>query len=305
MTETTGQGLKYFRPQILSGLANLTLKSRQVVDGVLSGLHDSTFRGYSVEFTEHRQYSPGDDIRHIDWKAYGKSDRYLIKEYEEETNLKGFIMVDASASMDYGPEGATKWEYACCLAASLSYLLLRQRDAAGLLIFSDQVKTALPPVTRKSHLKQIDQALAGVSPGGRASTERLMATAQSIAPRRGLVIYISDLLDQHEEAIQGLKRLMYRKNEIIVFHILDNAELEFPFTDLARFEDLELGDMVMTDPLSIRKEYRLRMQAFLDQCAQMCRSGSIEYQLMDTSVPLQIALAKYLSGRTSNRGIRR
>lgn len=296
--------MKYVRPQTLSRLANLTLKSRQVVDGVLSGLHDSTFHGYSVEFTEHREYSPGDDIRHIDWKAYGKSDRYLIKEYEEETNLKGFIMVDASASMDYGSGDTTKWEYACQLAASLSYLLLRQRDAAGLLIFSEEVKTVLPPKTRISYMRQIDHALSQTLPGGRVSTVKLMTAARGLAPRRGLVICISDLLDQGEETIQGLHQLMHKKNEIIVFQVVDREELELSFTDLTLFEDMEVDASLMADPLAIKKEYGRRMKFFLEQCAQRCRSGSIEYQLLDTSIDLGEALAGYLSTRKVKRKLR-
>jgi uncharacterized protein (DUF58 family) len=299
-----GEGLKYIRPDILSRLVHLNLKSRQVVEGVFSGLHDSIYHGYSVEFTEHREYSQGDDIRHIDWKAYAKSDRYLIKEYEEETNLRGLIMVDASASMDFGSGGISKWEYACYLAASLSYLLLKQRDAAGLIVFSDEVRAVLPPKTRISYLKQIDNALSETQPGGMVSTQGFIPAAHSIVKQRGLVIFISDLLDHHEESIQELRRLMHRKNEVIVLQVLDGEELEFPFTGLTQFEDLELQDRVMADPLSIRKEYRRRMRSFLERCANLCRGSSMEYQLFDTSTPPGVALAEYLSTRDATRKAR-
>lgn len=294
-------GLKYLRPEILSRLTNLTLKSRQVVEGVLSGLHDSTFRGYSVEFAEHRKYSPGDDIRHIDWKAYAKSDRYLIKEYEEETNLRGLIMIDASASMDYGSAETTKWEYACYLAASLSYLLLKQRDAVGLVIFNEEVKRALPPMTRLSYLRHIDGALAETSPQGRVSSDKLMSVAHGLAPRRGLVILISDLLDQSGELIHGLKQLKHRKNEILVFQVLDPEELEFPFAGLTIFEDMESDTNVMADPIAIKKEYQRRMQAFVGHCAALCRAGFLEHQLFNTQMPPGLALAKYLSSRNITR----
>jgi len=289
--------LKYFRPEILSGLGKASLKSRQVVEGVLSGLHDSTFRGYSVEFAEHRKYSHGDDIRHIDWKAYGKSDRYLIKEYEEETDLKGLIIIDASASMDYGSGESTKWEYACYLAASLSYLLLRQRDAVGMVVFNDEVRAALPPMMRLSYLKHIDNALSRSRPQGRVSSANLMSTVRGMAPRRGLVILISDLLDQCEEIITSIKQLKHRKNEIIVFQVLDKEELDFPFTGLTIFEDMEQDTRVMADPLAIRKEYRRRMNAFLEHCSHLCRSALLEHRLLNTSTPPGLALSKYLSTR--------
>lgn len=288
----------YFDPLVLARLSNLYLKARWVVEGIMSGMHRSRSKGFSVEFEEHREYSPGDEIRRIDWKALGKFDRYFIKETEDETNLRAYLLLDSSGSMDYGSNGITKFEYGSILTASLAYLLLKQQDAAGLVTFSNRIESFIPPKARRGYIMEIVHALEGRGPSGETNVAKIIQEIAAKMRRRGLVILVSDLLDEPEEILKGLRLFRFKGNDVIVFHLLDAAELELPFDGNILFEDLEETDLKVTaDPQAIRKVYRRVVQEFINRLRKECQDNSIDYQLLSTSTPLDHALVSYLSWR--------
>jgi uncharacterized protein (DUF58 family) len=291
-------GKNYFDPKVLAGISNLYLRARWVVEGMMSGVHRSRAKGFSVEFEEHREYSPGDEIRRIDWKALGKFDRYFIKEYEDETNLRAYLVLDTSASMDYASNGITKFDYGCTLAASLAYLILKQQDAAGLVTFSSRVEAFIPPKAKRDYLIQILHALENRGPAGETNVGKILEDIGGQIKRRGLVILVSDLLDEPEQILKGLRLFRFKGNDVIVFHLLDQAELDLPFDGNILFEDLEAANLkVVADPRSIRNTYREVVQEFINEMRKQCRDSSIDYQLISTSTPLDQALASYLSWR--------
>jgi len=287
----------YFDPLTLSKLSTLLLRARYVVEGLISGVHTSPYKGFSVEFSEHRQYTPGDEIRHIDWKAYAKFDRYYIKEYEEETNLRCYLLIDASASMNYRSNGVSKFDYACYLAAALAYIMLNQQDLVGLVTFSDGIRQQLPARSSPGHLRTVLDSLEQTAPAGDTNLGRTLHHIASQLKRRGLVIVLSDLLDEPLEVMQGLRHLRYQKHEVLVFHVLDNDEIAFPFTQLTQFEDLENATRVITDPRAIAADYQEQMQQFIKGYETMCRRQSIDYTLVNTTTPLDKGLLKYLAWR--------
>ena len=289
---------KYFDPKVLAGISNLSLRARWVVEGIMSGIHRSRSKGFSVEFEEHREYSPGDEIRRIDWKALGKFDRYFIKEYEDETNLRAYLLLDTSASMDYSSDGISKFDYGCTLTASLAYLILRQQDAAGLVTFSNRIENIIPPRAKRDYLTQIVHALENHRPGGETNVGRILEEIAGQVKRRGIVILISDLLDEPAQILKGLRLFRFKGNDVIVFHILDQAELDLPFEGNILFEDLETTTLnVIADPRAIRQTYRQVVEEFTSQMRKECYDSSIDYQLISTSTPLDQALASYLSWR--------
>jgi len=295
-TETTRRG--YFDPLVLAKIAHMSLRARHVVEGLLSGLHDSPYRGYSVEFAEHREYVPGDEIRHIDWKAYGKFDRYFIKEYEEETNLRAYLLVDASASMDYGSEGLSKFDYSCYLAASLAYLMLRQGDNVGLVTFGAQVQRYIPPRGGVQHIHALASHLEATRPQGETHLDQVLRELASKLTRRGMIIVISDLFDDPEVIMRTLRYFRHRRNEVMVFHVLDKNELEFPFQRLTVFEDIEdTAVRVLSDPRAIRAAYLQQMELFIAEYRRACRRETIDYSLFPTTTPLDVALTRYLARR--------
>jgi uncharacterized protein (DUF58 family) len=294
----TNDEKNYFDPKVLAGISNLYLRARWVVEGMMSGVHRSRSKGFSVEFEEHREYSPGDEIRRIDWKALGKFDRYFIKEYEDETNLRAYLLVDTSGSMDYASDGITKFDYGCTLAASLAYLILRQQDAAGVVTFSDHIEAFIPPKAKRDYLLQILHALENRGPGGETNVGRILEEIAGQIKRRGLVVLVSDLLDEPEKILKGLRLFRFKGNDVIVFHLLDPAELSLPFDGNILFEDLEeLNLRVVADPRAIRKTYREVVEEFTSRMRQECHDNIIDYQLISTSTPLDRALASYLSWR--------
>ncbi len=247
----------YFDPKVLAGISNLYLRARWVVEGMMSGIHRSRSKGFSVEFEEHREYSPGDEIRRIDWKALGKFDRYFIKEYEDETNLRAYLLLDASASMDYASDGVTKFDYGCTLSASLAYLILKQQDAAGIVTFSNRIEAFIPPRAKRDYLTQILHALENRGPAGETNVGKILEDIAGQIKRRGLVILISDLLDDPAQVLKGLRLFRFKGNDVIVFHLLDQAELDLPFDGNILFEDLEETSLrVIADPRAIRQVYR-------------------------------------------------
>jgi uncharacterized protein (DUF58 family) len=289
--------LNHFDPQVLAKLKNLSLRARFVVDGVMVGIHPSRAKGLSSEFEEHREYTQGDDIRHIDWKAYGKFDRYFIKEYREATNLRSTILLDASASMAYGSNGWSKFEYGCTLTASLAYLLLKQQDAVGLITFSDRMETNLPPLAAPGHFFAILRELENRKPRGATSGGSVLQELAGSWGRRGIIIIISDLLDKPEEVMRGLKQIRSRGSDVIVFHLLDRDELEFPFEGATLFKDLEEDLKILTDPLSLRSSYLKTINALVEGYRQGCTSYWIDYSLLETSTGLDRALVRYLTWR--------
>jgi uncharacterized protein (DUF58 family) len=294
----TNDEKNYFDPKVLAGISNLYLRARWVVEGMMSGVHRSRSKGFSVEFEEHREYSPGDEIRRIDWKALGKFDRYFIKEYEDETNLRAYLLVDTSGSMDYASDGITKFDYGCTLAASLAYLILRQQDAAGVVTFSDHIEAFIPPRAKRDYLLQILHALENRGPGGETNVGKILEEIAGQIKRRGLVVLVSDLLDEPEKILKGLRLFRFKGNDVIVFHLLDPAELSLPFDGNILFEDLEeLNLRVVADPRAIRKTYREVVEEFTSRMRQECHDNIIDYQLISTSTPLDRALASYLSWR--------
>ena len=294
-----GEGDKnYFDPKVLAGIANLSLRARWVVEGLMSGVHKSRAKGFSVEFEEHREYSPGDEIRRIDWKALGKFDRYFIKEYEDETNLRAYLLLDASASMNYASDGITKFDYACTLTASLAYLILKQQDAAGLVTFSSRIEAFVPPRAKRDYLTHILHALENRGPGGDTNVGKILDDIAAQVKRRGLIVLVSDLLDEPAEILKGLRQFRFKGNDVIVFHLMDPAELNLPFDGNILFEDLEAANLrVITDPRAIRATYQQVVTEFITDMRKQCHDNAIDYQLISTATPLDRALASYLSWR--------
>lgn len=289
----------YFDPKVLAGIANLQLRARWVVEGLMSGIHRSRAKGFSVEFEEHREYTPGDEIRRIDWKAYGKFDKYFIKEYEDETNVRAYLLLDSSASMDYGSDGITKFDYACTLVASLAYLILKQQDSAGLVTFSNKVESFLPPRAKRDYLVNLLHALEQRRAAGETNVGKMLDDIAGQIRRRGLIILVSDLLDEPETILKGLRQFRFKGNDVIVFHLLDQAELDLPFDGNVRFEDLEETSLnVITDPRAIQSTYRQVVQEFIGNLRRECHANTIDYQLISTTTPLDRALASYLSWRS-------
>jgi uncharacterized protein (DUF58 family) len=289
---------KYLNPEVVSKLASMELKARLVVEGFIVGLHRSPYHGFSVEFAEHRQYMPGDDFRHIDWKVYGKSDRFYIKQFEEETNLKAYILLDASNSMGYKSDGISKLEYGSYLAASLAYLMLRQQDAPGLLVYDERIRSYIPPRGAQSHINPILRQLNDTMPSSGTDAAVAFHELADRIKRRGLIIVISDLLDDPEKFLLGLKHFRHRQHEVIVFQVLDPFERSFAYGAEARFKDMESNRELLTDPWQIRKEYLARMQEYLDTVSRTCRDSQIDYHLLDSSVPFDKALFGYLAKRS-------
>ena len=293
--------MNHFDPKVLAKLKNLYLRARVVVDGVMVGIHPSRAKGLSSEFEEHREYSPGDDVRHIDWKAYGKFDRYSIKEYRETTNLKAYILLDTSSSMSYASDGWSKFEYGSTLTASLAYLMLKQQDAVGLITFSNRIEKMVPPMATPGHLFAILKELEdGITRGETSSGSVLQELAGSLK-RRGFIILISDLLDKPEEVMRGLKQLRSKGNDVMVFHLLDRDELEFPFEQPTLFMDLEEDMKLLTNPQEVRPAYLTSMNSLIEGYRQSCASYLIDYSLFNTSTGLDRALVRYLTWREKFR----
>ncbi|MBF8299799.1 MAG: hypothetical protein HW394_169 [Acidobacteria bacterium] len=289
--------LRFLDPAVLARLGTIDLKARAVVEGLLSGLHRSPLKGFSVEFAEYRQYLPGDDLSSIDWKVYARTDRYYVKKFEEETNLDCHLLLDVSASMGYGSRGVTKLEYGSVLAASLAYLMNRQRDAVSLTTFDDAILTMVPASARPSHLRSILVTLDRIALGRRTDLSTPLHRLADGIGKRGLVVLISDLLDEPERVVDGLRHFRFRGSEVIVFHLVDPAELTFPFERAARFRDMELGDEVMAVPSVVRREYLDALHAAVDRYKRELGSEGIDYRLIDSSTPLEFALMSYLSTR--------
>ena len=288
---------KYFDPEFIAKLDRFDLRARLIVEGFITGLHKSPFHGFSVEFLEHREYLPGDPIKHIDWKVYGKSDRYFIKKYEEETNLKAYILVDCSKSMGFSSQMINKLEYAKTLASALSYLMISQQDAVGLLSFADEILQYIPPRSAKTHLSTIFHELDSLSPQNKTNTAKILHNLAERIKKRGLIILISDLLDDPEEIISGLQHFRHHKHEVVVFHILDDQELNFQYKQKTRFVDMETGEEIITHPWEIKKLYKEKINNMKNFFTGKCRNAFIDYMPINTSTNYEQALFAYLIKR--------
>jgi len=288
---------KYLDPRVLAKISKLDLKARLIVEGFISGLHKSPFHGFSVEFAQHREYVPGDDTRHIDWKVYAKSDRYYIKQYEQETNLKSYILLDTSESMGYASDGMTKLEYGGCIAASLTYLMLQQQDAVGLALFNDEVREFIRDSGHPSHLKLIAHRIEQARPEGKTKVRGILDDLAERIKRRGLIILVSDLFVDVDDLLRALRHFRHKRHEVIVFHVLDEYERTFPFTELTLFKGLEQYPQVFAEPRSLRKDYLAEFESFVRRVKQGCRQHSIDYVQLSTRDSLEVALSSYLAAR--------
>jgi uncharacterized protein (DUF58 family) len=288
---------RFLLPEVVSKLGRIDLKARLVVEGFLTGLHRSPFKGFSVEFAEYRQYMPGDELKRIDWKVYAKTDRFYIREYQEETNLRAYLLLDTSGSMAYKSDKISKLEYASYLAASLAYLLLKQKDSVGLVQFGTKIEKYIPPRQAGAHLSVLLNALDKIKPGGETDLSKTFHQLAERIKRRGLVIIFSDLFDAKEKVIKALRHFRHRKHEVLVFHILDRNEIDFAFAAPLVLKDLESKNELTIDPRIIRKEYQHTFDEFFKDFQRQCRESRIDYHLITTDMPFDRALLSYLEKR--------
>jgi uncharacterized protein (DUF58 family) len=292
-------GRAFLDPAVVARLSHLDVRARLVVEGFIAGMHRSPFHGFSVEFAEHRPYMPGDPLKNLDWKVWARSDRLLVKQYTEETNLRCHLLLDLSGSMAFrSPRAAmSKLEYAQSLAAALAYLMLQQQDAVGALLFADRPLRYLPARAVRSHLDEVLKALGGMEPQGKTKLGPALHELAERIKRRGLIVLLSDLMDRPSEVLLGLQHFRHRRHEVVVFHILDPDEIDFPYADTTTFVDMESGDRITTEPWEIARRYRERLAAWSDQYARVCRENRIDYVRLDTRTPFDRALLAYLEKR--------
>lgn len=290
---------KYLDPETVAKLENIELKARMVVEGFITGLHRSPYHGFSVEFAEHRQYRSGDEIRHVDWKVFGRTEKYFVKQFEEETNLRSMIALDASASMNYTSKkgGVTKFEYGSYLAAALSLLMINQRDAAGLALYDTEIQAFLPPNSRPSYIREILRTLENAKPANTTGTASALNVLAERIKRRGLVIVISDFFDDIDSVLMALKHFRHKRHEVIAFQLLDPRELDFKLGSGANFKDMETGEEMLTQPYQIQASYSKAVKEFVAKIKRECRNHNIDYNLIDTSTPFDKALQDYLTKR--------
>lgn len=294
---------KYFDPQILARLEGLALRARWIVEGYLSGLHRSPYHGFSIEFAEHREYAPGDDLRYVDWKVFGRTDKFYLKQFEEETNLICSLVLDTSESMAYRSPQApmSKLDYARCAAAALAYLVLKQRDSVGLVTFDREVRSVVRPSSNPSHWDRLVRVMEDATPSCKTSVGPIFRDLGERLRRRGMVVILSDLFDDVSAIVTGLKQLRHRHHEVIVFHVLDPAELTFPFDQSLRLRGLEGWPDVVVEPRAIRRAYQEQFGRYCRRLEQGCRAAQVDYLPMRTDRPLHWVLTGYLSSRMRGR----
>lgn len=290
---------RYFDPATLAKIQGLELRARHIVEGYVSGVHRSPYHGYSVEFAEHREYVPGDDLRYVDWKVFAKTDKIYLKQYEEETNLIAYLLLDTSQSMDYQGPGVplSKLEYAKCLVAALAYLILQQQDSVGLVTFDSRINTLLRAQTNPSHLKPILQLLEGAVADKKTSTGPIFHDLAERFKKRGVVAIFSDMFDDLGSMLAGLKHLRHRRHEVILFHVLDPAELDFPFHKITLFRGLEGLPDVLTEPQALRNAYLEQLHGYLKDLKKGCRAQRVDYVPVRTDQPVDVVLSTFLAPR--------
>lgn len=287
----------FLHPEAIKRIARLELRARHIVEGFLSGMHRSPYFGQSVEFLQHREYAVGDDLRHVDWKVWAKHDRLTVKQYEEDTNLRCTLLVDVSGSMQYGNGPLNKYEYACTVATSLAYLILKQQDAVGCVAFDESIRTTIPARSKRNHLFSVIEGLRVSEPREKTELNMLLRSIAENHAHRGMMILISDLLTDPEETLKGLQQLRQRGHDVLVFHVLDDDELDFPFSGPTRFEGMELPQHLNCNPRALRDGYLQAMQEHLALLRRGCASAFVDYALLRTTDPLDAALAAYLNNR--------
>ena len=290
---------RFLHPEVIQRIARLDLRARYVVEGFLAGMHRSPYFGQSVEFLQHRPYTWGDDLRYVDWKVWAKQDRLYVKQFEEDTNLRLTLLADVSGSMHYGAGAMNKYEYASTLAVSLAYLVLRQQDAVGCLAFDERARATVPQRTKRNHLDSIIQSLDSSRPADKTDLYPILRTAVESFPRRGMTVVISDLLIEREGLFRGLKLLRSRGHDVLVFHVLDDDELDFPFSGPTRFEGLELPVHLACNPRALRQGYLDALGRYLEEVRRGCAVQNVDYVLLRTSQSLGPALAAFLNHRSA------
>lgn len=289
---------RYLRPEVIRQVSRLDLRAKFIVEGFLSGLHASPYHGFSVEFSEHRKYVPGDDLKDIDWNVFAKTDKYYIKKFQAETNLHGYLVMDLSASMGYTfRQELTKFEYGICLAAALGYLMIHQQDPVGLVTFDQKIRAFLPPKSKRSQLGSILAVLAQIKPTGETDVAACLHQLAGMIRTKSLVIVFSDLLSDPEPILHSIHHLRHRGNEVILFHILDEAEVKFPFDGLFEFEDLENHEKLVLDGKGVRADYLAALNEFIEKYRTECFKANVDYVPVDTSINFDKALMEYLLNR--------
>ena len=293
------ESLTSLDPRTLAKLKGLTLRARHIVEGYVAGLHKSPYHGFSIEFAEHREYAPGDDLRYVDWKVFGKTDKFYLKQYEEETNLVSYMLLDTSESMQYQSADAplSKLEYAKCIAASLSYLILQQQDSVGMVTFDREVRALVRASSNPSHLRQLLHVMEDAPAERKTATGPIFHDLAERLKKRGIVLVLSDLFDDVPAMMAGLKHFRHRRHEVVIFHILDPAELDFPFRNMTMFKGLEQMPDMLVDPRALRRAYLDEFGRFVQEVKRGCRRHHIDYVQIRTDQSLEIALSSYLSSR--------
>lgn len=297
MPVTTDDPRRFLHPETIARIARLDLRAQHVVEGFISGMHRSPFFGHSVEFVQHREYTHGDDLRHLDWKVWSRTDRYYIKQFEEETNLRSTLVVDVSESMHYGRGALNKYEYACTIAACLGYLLLRQQDSVGMLTFDSDVRQVVPSRGQQLHINALVQAMHTSKPREKTDLYRVLRRVAEQVQSRGMIVLISDLLADREPLFRGLEMLAHRRHDVLVFHVLDEDEVAFPFQGATRFEGMEELPHLLCDPRALRDGYLQALEDYLVEVRRGCARLGVDYAMVKTSDYLDAALSKFLHYR--------
>jgi uncharacterized protein (DUF58 family) len=298
---TSDDPKRFLDPATIARIGRLDLRAKQVVEGYISGMHKSPFFGQSVEFVQHREYVSGDDIRHLDWKVWSKTDRYYIKQFEAETNLRATLVVDTSESMAYGRGPMTKYEYACTAAACLAYLITKQQDSAGLFTYGFDVRQVVPPRSSQMHVDAIARALDASRPGQQTDVQKVLRKVAESTGSRGVVILFSDLLTDRGPLFKGLEMLRHKRHDVVVFHVLDDDELTFPFGGTTKFEGLEEQPHLVCDPKALRDGYLEELEAYLTEVRRGCTRMGVDYTLIRTSDYLDAVLSRFLFRRMADR----
>jgi uncharacterized protein (DUF58 family) len=288
---------RFLHPETIARISRLDLRARQAVEGFITGMHKSPFFGHSVEFVQHRDYTAGDDIRHLDWKVWSKTDKYYIKQYEAETNLRSTLVVDVSNSMHYGRGPLNKYEYGCTIAACLGYMLLRQQDSVGMITFDEEVRHVVPARSQNTHIDALVNAMHVSKPRDKTDIEKILHRVAETAPARGLIVIISDLLVDREPLFRGLEMLRHNRHDVLVFHVMDDDELKFPFAGTTRFEGMEELIHLLCDPRALRDGYIEALEEYLVEVRRGCARQGIDYMLVHTGEYLDAVLSKFLHHR--------
>jgi uncharacterized protein (DUF58 family) len=287
----------YLNPNVINQIDNLYLKAKMIVEGYMSGLHKSPYHGFSIEFSEHRAYGVGDEVKNIDWKLWSKTDKYYIKRFEEETNLLAHIFLDSSKSMDFSSINISKFEYSKMIVATLSYLMMQQKDAVGLVVFDSEIKSTIPPKNNKAHLNTILSIIENTEIGNDTNISKILHVGAEKIKKKGLVILVSDLLDDPNKVINSLKHFKYNNNEVLVFHVLDPKERNLDYNERTIFEDLETNKIIETEPWQINQSYKKEMDDLIKYYKTECSINKIDYNLLITDQNLEWGLSQFLNKR--------